>query len=132
MLTSFSARSVSIASLTWATISIEHVFILLLYLHLCACIRSRQIRLDDHRHEAASEGGSRYRCDSSSSAEPFRRVANLRNIHGDRIFRGTGRATPPSSLCRNENSCNPLCHQFAARLAGALDVRLGEIAPAAA
>jgi hypothetical protein len=36
-----------------------------------------------------------------------------------------GAATPPSPLCRNENLRNLLWRQFAARLVGAVDVRLG-------
>jgi len=34
-------------------------------------------------------------------------------------------ATPPSPLCRNENLHNPLCLNVAARLVGAVNVRIG-------
>jgi hypothetical protein len=38
-------------------------------------------------------------------------------------------ATPPSPLCRNENLRNPLCLKFAARLVGAVNVRIARFRP---
>jgi hypothetical protein len=46
------------------------------------------------------------------------------------FFAEPGAATPPSRLCRNENLRNLLCHQFAARLVGAVNVRSERFRPA--
>jgi hypothetical protein len=45
------------------------------------------------------------------------------------FFLGSRAATSPSRLCRRENLRNPLCHQFAARLVGAVNVRPGRFRP---